>query len=120
MPEMISAKNIIAVAIGFLIFQGCSRREESVPKEIISPDSMVAILVDVHLAEAAANMNRINDVQRFSAPELYPVIYKSHHTDSITFRKSFDYYLDHPKKLDKIYEQVISELSRRESEINSK
>ena len=108
------------VVVSVLLFQSCARREEVVPKEIISPDSMVAILVDVHLAEATASMNRINDIQRFSAPELYPVIYKSHHTDSITFRKSFDYYLDHPKKLDKIYEQVISELSRRESEINSK
>ena len=117
---MISVKNIIAGFSSVLLLQSCSRKEESVHREIISPDSMVVIMVDVHLAEAAANMNRINDVQRFSAGELYPLIFKTHHTDSATFRKSFDYYLEHPEKFDRIYEQVIVELSKRESETNVK
>jgi len=77
---------------------------------------MVSILVDVHIAEAASNVSRINDVQRFSASDLYPVIFKTHKTDSSAFRNSFDYYLRNPKKLDKIYEKVLNELSRRESE----
>jgi len=101
-------------------FQCCIRSEESAPKELIPPDSMVNILVDVHIAEAAANVARINDVEKFSASDLYPDIFKTHLTDSISFRKSFDYYLHHPKKLDKIYEQVLNELSRRESEPEQK
>ncbi|HLG34325.1 MAG TPA: DUF4296 domain-containing protein [Bacteroidia bacterium] len=117
---MISVKNIIAAAVSVLIFQSCSHTEKNIPKEIISPDSMVAIMVDVHLAEAAANVNRINDSQRFSAGELYPLIFKTHHIDSATFRKSFDYYLNHPDKFNRIYEQVIAELSKRESETNVK
>lgn len=116
---MLSIKSIIAAVILGLILQSCSHTVDPVPKELISPDSMVAILVDVHLAEAASNVTRINDVQRFSAYDLYPVIFKTHKTDSIIFRESFDYYLQHPKKLDKIYEQVINELSRRESENNA-
>lgn len=109
-------KKIFVPLFALILFQSCTRTEGPVPKEIISPDSMVSILVDVHLAEAASNVSRINDVQRFSASDLYPVIFKTHHTDSVAFRKSFDYYLEHPKKLDKIYEQVINELSKRESE----
>ena len=106
--------------ISVLIFESCARMEESVPKEIISPDSMAALLIDIHIAEAAANVTRINDVQKFSAYDLYPMIFKTHHTDSTAFRKSFDYYLQHPRKLDKIYEQVLNELSRRESETDLK
>ena len=97
-------------------FQFCSQTEKSVPNEFIQPDSMVALLIDIHLAEAASNATRINDVQKFSAADLYPVIFRTHHTDSAAFRKSFDYYLQHPKKLDKIYEQVLNELSKRESD----
>jgi hypothetical protein len=100
-----------------LFFQHCTPVEEAIPKDIISPDSMVAIMVDVHLAEAVANVNRVNDEQRFSAGELYPIIFKTHRIDSATFRKSFDYYLEHPKKFDKIYDEIINELSRRESEM---
>ena len=117
---MISVKNIIVAFAYVLLLQSCSRKEESVPEEIISPDSMVVIMVDVHLAEAAANVNRINDSQRFSAGELYPLIFKTHHIDSATFRKSFDYYLNHPDKFNRIYEQVIAELSKQESETNVK
>ena len=103
-----------------ILFQSCARIDGPVPKEFIAPDSMASILVDVHLAEAAANTASVNDLQRFSASDLYPVIFKTHHTDSIAFRKSFEYYQNHPKKLDKIYEQVINELSKRESEMNLK
>lgn len=105
---------ILVVAISF--FTSCSRQKEAAPGKILSPDSMVSILVDIHLAEAAANVTRINDVQSFKAPELYPAIYKSHFTDSATFRSSFDYYLKRPEKFEAIYEKVLDELSKRESE----
>src|SRR5262245_11637473 len=103
--------SFIALAVG-----SCKRREEKVPGNLISPDSMVSILVNIHLAEAAANITRINDVQSFKARELYPAIFKTHRTDSITFHSSFDYYLQRPKKLETIYDKVLNELSRRESE----
>ena len=110
---------IIVVAASFC-FQFCSHPENPAPKELISPDSMVSLLVDIHVAEAAANVTRLNDVMRFSASDLYPGIFKTHHTDSIAFRKSVEYYLANPKKFDKIYEQVLNELSRRESETQTK
>ena len=95
----------------------CNRQQqETTPGKLLSPDSMVSILVDIHLAEAAANVTRINDVQSFKAQELYPSIYKSHYTDSATFHNSFNYYLKRPEKLEAIYEKVLNELSKRESE----
>ena len=94
----------------------CSKPEEKVPGNILSPDSMASILVDIHLVEAAANVTRLNDVQSFRAHELYPAIFKSHHTDSTAFHSSFNYYLKHPKKLEAIYDKVLGELSKRESE----
>ena len=117
---MIPIRNIISLIVSVLLIESCSQKEASVPKEILSPDSMVSILVDVHLAEASSNLTRINDPVKIMAYDLYPLIFKTHHTDSATFRQSFDWYLDHPKRLDKVYEQVINELSRRESEPNRK
>src|ERR1051325_6999036 len=110
-------KRILFLAgIIFLLVWSCSKPKEKVPDHLISPDSMVSILVDIHLVEAAANITRLNDVQPFKAPQLYPAIFKSHQTDSATFHTSFDYYLQNPKKLEAIYEKVLNELSRRESE----
>lgn len=106
---------ILSVVIAAAVWS-CRKPEEKVPGNLLSPDSMVSILVDIHLAEAAANVTRINDVQSFKARELYPAIFKTHQTDSATFHSSFNYYLQRPKKLEAIYEKVLSELSRRESE----
>ncbi len=99
-----------------LVLFSCRAPKEKTPDNLLPPDSMVSILVDVHLAEAAANVTRLSDVQSFKAPQLYPAIFKSHQTDSTTFHNSFNYYLKHPEKLEAIYNKVLNELSRRESE----
>src|SRR5258706_11809173 len=109
-------KHIIFLSSVVVFFIGCSKPREAVPDKLISPDSMVSILVDIHLAEAAVNITRINDLQSFKAQQLYPAIFKSHQTDSTIFHSSFDYYLKHPEKLEAIYEKVLDELSKRESE----
>ena len=109
-------KHIISVFASIVFFVLACNPKESAPGNLLPPDSMVSILVDIHLAEAAAGVTRINDVQSFKAQELYPVIYKSHKTDSATFHTSFNYYLKNPKQLEAIYDKVLNELSRRESE----
>jgi len=109
-------KILFLVLIGMLFLFSCGAPKEKNPDNLLPPDSMVSILVDIHLAEAAANVTRISDVQAFKAPQLYPAIFKSHQTDSATFHNSFNYYLKRPEKLEKIYDKVLNELSRRESE----
>lgn len=107
---------IFSTAVTACFIFSCGTPKDPVPDNLLSPDSMVSILVDIHLVEAASSVTRLNDVQSFKAQELYPAIYKSHHIDSAAFRRSFDYYLKHPEKLEAIYEKVLNELSRRESE----
>lgn len=107
---------ILLPVIAVFFICSCDRPRESAPDKLLSPDSMVSILVDIHMAEAAANVKRINDVQSFKAWELYPAIYKLHQTDSATFHYSFSYYLMHPEKFEAIYDKVLNELSKRESE----
>ena len=106
----------ILFLITVLFIVSCNSPKEKAPGNLLPPDSMVSILVDIHLAEAASNVTRLSDVQSFKAPELYPAIFKSHQTDSAAFHSSFNYYLKHPKELEAIYDKVLNELSRRESE----
>ena len=114
--RFLGAHNVFLPAVVVFVFCSCSKPQETVPAHLLTPDSMVYILVDIHLVEAAANVTRFNDVQSFKAQELYPAVFKSHQTDSAAFHSSFNYYLKHPKKLEAIYEKVLDELSKRESE----
>ena len=109
-------KHLVYSVVLVIIFCSCNRQpSEVIPENLLSPDSMVSILVDIHLAEAATGIRRVNDLQSFTAHELYPSIYKLHHTDSATFHSSFNYYMKHPEKLVTIYDKVLSNLSERES-----
>jgi hypothetical protein len=106
--------------IFLLTLIGCSRFKtgSSTPSGIISQDSMIGILVDIHVADAVAD-------QRFGADKpnrafinaMYEQIYKNHHITAAQYKESYKYYETHPAEMDKMYEQIITEISKREADI---
>lgn len=86
-----------------------------IPKDVLAKDKMTSILVDVHLAEAAMTLN---NSQRDTAKvmEYYEFIYKNHNTTKKQFTESYDFYLSHPELLNKIYDDVLVELSKKQAE----
>jgi hypothetical protein len=78
---------------------------------------MVGIMADVQLAEAAiANKNLWGDSAKKYAADCYDFVYQQHRVNKQIFESSLNYYVLHPKELDQIYTDVISELSQREAE----
>lgn len=102
-----------------VFFMSCSpREEEPLPSGILGKDKMVAVLVDVHLAEAAADnrnlsANQINEVMagRYSA------LYTKHGITTKQFVSSYNFYLEHAALLSSIYAEVVNQLTTRESGI---
>lgn len=79
------------------------------PDWVISEDSMVLILVDLRIADAAVYTNNKN-IPRDKKKD-FEFVFKKHHTSDSLFRKSHDYYAEHPEVAENIYERVIDELS---------
>ena len=86
-----------------------------IPKDVLPKDKMTSILVDVHLAEAAMTLN---NSQRDTAKvmEYYDFIYKNHNTTKKQFTESYNFYLANPELLNKIYDDVLIELSKKQTE----
>lgn len=107
------------VLISIILLFACKGGEEnvSVPADIIQPDSMIGILVDFHLVEAA-----ISDKQQqkknvaYYTDYYYQEILKKHQISRVDLDKAFDFYSYHPKLYREIYDQVLSELSRLQSQ----
>ena len=106
--------------ISMLLFS-CSSSEVSIPSGILSRDQMVAVLTDVQVAEAAIlYQNSRGNISESKAPEYYQYIFQKHHITEKQFRESFSFYVSQVELMDKIYEDVINEISKKQAEITAK
>ncbi len=97
----------------------CQDSKERVNKtDIIPKETLVPILVEIHLADALLQMSvvRRNYPGRDSISN-YQDILKSHGYSKQMFDKTIEYYESDPDELNDLYEEVVSELTKLQSEI---
>lgn len=107
----------VVIVFSLFFFISCSKGEKKIPQGILKEEKMVELLVDIHLAQAAVNLSNFgqsnlpNDFEKLKKD-----IYSKHQISKEKFLESFTYYTNHPEKFDKIYGDVITELSRQQAE----
>ena len=106
---------IVFFVVVTLLFS-CNKKQKEIPAEIIQKDSMVNIIVDLHLADAILlnplTQSKISDI---SSNRLYKTVLDKYNITRERFNKSIDYYAETPAVLDSIYDKVIEQLSLIES-----
>ena len=107
-------KNIFWILI-ILTVVSCQKQDE-IPEGIYNEQQMVAMLIDIHIAQAAI---RELHLDTDSAAYLFKVferetMLKNNAKDS-AFYTSYSWYLDHPQQMYEIYTAVVDTLSLRES-----
>lgn len=110
-------KKYIYLAFFFIIAIGSCNREPdmTVPADIIQPEQMVDILVDVNKADAMQNISKIRS--NYKPQELYKAVYKKHKVSRKEFDRSMQYYAAHNRKLAVIYQRVESKLTKAKSKL---
>ena len=106
-----------ALCLGGLLLSSCSKKEEKIPENILSKEKMIAVMVDVQMAEASIQ-NRslsITDSTKLIAAGYYKNLFEKNKITEQQFRESFLYYSHHLDLLNKIYEEVINELSKKQA-----
>ena len=103
----------ITLILSCVFLLGCGEKES---KPIIPVDTMVKVLSDVHMAEGALLNVRyaIKDSMRLV---YYDQIYEIHEISEESFRHDMEYYQDHPKIFEKLYEGIIKNLEARDKEM---
>ncbi len=96
------------------LLAACSGKDRT-PKDILPPDEMVRVLSEVYINEE--KVNRLN-MRRDSAETVFAALKdrmftKLHVPDSV-FKRSFDYYMDHPVEMEKVYSALVDSLNLRE------
>ncbi|MBN4066105.1 DUF4296 domain-containing protein [Candidatus Amoebophilus asiaticus] len=111
----------INICLISVLLISCYSREQDLAEGILTEAEIIPILMDIHIAEATIlQKNLKGDSAQQYASDYYAHIYKTHNVTEKTFQKSFDYYSNNMDVMDKIYEQLIEELSKKEGEYYQK
>lgn len=86
-----------------------------IPKDVISPDSMVEVLTDIHLVKAAQQLSMIIDTADTGKFTSFNYVWKKHHITEDQYKNSLNFYTHNPATLDSIYENVLSNLSKQKA-----
>jgi len=108
----------------FFLFLSCSPSTENavgnMPTEIIQPDSLVIILTQIHIAEAILHELKTDTKHKEkTAQNYYSEIFAKHGITLDQYEKSIEYYQQHPEIYQDIYEEVITQLSQKQTENTS-
>ncbi|WP_452224933.1 DUF4296 domain-containing protein [Lacinutrix chionoecetis] len=109
----------IAILFSLLVLSACYKVEKpEKPKNLISKDKMVNILVDMAVLSAAKGVNKSKLEQNGILPTEY--IYKKNNIDSATFAESNTYYAFDIKTYDAIYARVKDSLTMLRNQYEAK
>lgn len=93
---------------------GCE--ENPKPKDLLSEEEMVNVLIDIHLTEGIASSLPIPyDSSQVLYSLLEQEVFVKHQVQDSVFTRSMIYYLQDPAIMDKIYARVVDSLVVRES-----
>lgn len=107
--------------VGFLGSQSCQNNK---PAHLVQPvlpkQQFIDILADLHLAEAISNDRQLHldsiGLELRSLPQYYADILDLHRTSYADFRQTFNYYVENPKEMDILYDELISILNKAEQQ----
>jgi hypothetical protein len=99
-----------------LLLGACSNGNQKTPAGVIPKDQMISVLTDVHLVEAATTFKSMGgeSPKDYAGPQ-YESVFQLHRTNRAQFVKSLKYYTSEPKELEEMYDEVITELSKRQA-----
>lgn len=111
-------QKIIFIFILLGIFASCSseNNEVVIPEGLIQRDSLVTVLIDIHKADAFLAKNKLPSNAR-NKDAFYEGILEKHGYSRSIFDSTIIFLKDYLDYYDKIYEDVLSELSKEDGYI---
>ena len=112
-------KGIVIAIFNLLLlsgFMGCHNESRHV--EILSRDSLIEVLADLHIAGSAVRLNQAGTLEQniIRRNAYFDWVMKKHHITYQQFDTSFKYYLNETERFSKMYDLVINKIKQKELE----
>ncbi len=104
-----------ALLATLVICLACGRSEPPMPEGLLPRETFKEVLLGAHLLEARSRQLLSTGVVLDGTLHTleFDSLYAAHGTDSATFRATFNAYADRPQELKAVYEEVLTEITRR-------
>ena len=100
-----------------ILLAACSGNKT--PDGIIAQDKMTNLLTEIHIVDGSMfNVVQVPDSLYKYGADNYQMVFRKYQTDSLQFKKSFQYYAAHPEKLAAIYEQITLNVKQKTDSVN--
>ena len=115
-------KTLLPLAVLLAFLTGCEKPVIEKPRDLVSRDKMISMLVDIRLVEAIYQTKRFSseELRNLKEADFYYSVLKIHGVADSTFEKSLIYYSSKPKEFEKIYTRVVNRLTQMEQELEEK
>ncbi len=107
---------VLIIILSITILTSCSKSAIKIPADVIQKDSMMFIMMDIHIAEAGVKTMNADSVA-INNKTYYEFIFKNHHITEEQFQRSLTFYTDNPELLQEIYTKMTEEMSKKETEV---
>lgn len=105
--------------IAIIVFAAaCKEKDPPKPEGLLSEEKFSAVMVEVQFAEALdLQRKQIDKDSSETIFSYYKEIFKRHNISLDEFVNTYDYYIDKPDEMGKIYEQVLDSLNKLDAEL---
>lgn len=115
-------RKILGLVLIALLFYSCyheNQKEVVVPDKLLSEDELVTILTDLQLAEGLISYQRLQkvNVKKDYKDSVYNLVFENYEISIQDLTSNLDYYNNDPQNMELLYEKVLSNLSKLQSEV---
>jgi len=104
-------RRILIIAMILLSLAAC--KNDRPGRDIIPPEEIVPLLVDMHLVHAVQTSPEYRTFYREAdSVDIYGYIFEKHQVDRVRFDSSIAWYSRHPKLFTEVYDHVVMQLTR--------
>ena len=108
---------LLAATLALVLWTSCGGCDEP-PSNILPRERFTEVLLQAQLIEARLNHEMVIE-QRTDSPieAYYEAMFEEQGTNREEFERTFQWYSEHPDELMAVYEDVLTELSKRKEEV---
>lgn len=107
---------VLVVLVVLAVACESQKETEAIPVNVIPKEKMVSLMVNVHLAEAALNLNYLTD-NKVKSSDAYNTIFNTLGVSPEQYEQSLKYYTGQPELMMEIYDEVLNELSKMQASV---
>ncbi len=108
----------IVSVLALVTFSSCSGEEEQVPEYVWEEERFIEVLTEFQKAESIVRLgyHKLSD-SIYPNDSVYQSLFVKMGVLEHEFDSNYQYYLNDPERMEKIYDQVITNLSKQEAEL---